>query len=193
MSEAISNNDVILWALYELGGTDHFVDVEDVFLKAFEIAPRRFCWRTRSDLVDYKKCSLALGELGRRIPRPLINQGQYMRMISLEGQHWIEENFDRLAEELGKDREVRATRRRSTGRLLSQVLRSSVYITWMSNGEMTAEKWKVAELLKCTPDNAKSVFQDRVTTLRSAAYSAGHEEVLRFLDQLVNDRKEWFE
>lgn len=193
MSEAIANNDVILWALYELGGADQFVDVEDVFLKAFEIAPRRFCWRTRPDLVDYKKCSLALGELGRRIPRPLINQGEYMRMISIEGQQWIEENFERLAEELGKDRDVRATRRRSTGRLLSQVVRSPVYIAWLSDGEMTAEKWKVAELLKCAPDNAKSVFQERVNTLKSAAYSAGQSEVLAFLEQLVNDRKEWFE
>jgi hypothetical protein len=193
VSDVISNNDVILWALYELGGAEQFVDVEEVFLKAFELAPRRFCWRIRADLVDYKKCSLALGELGRRTPRPLINQGEYMRMISIEGQKWIEENFDRLAEELGKDRDVRATRRRSTGRLLSQVLRSPVYTAWLNNGEMTSEKWKVAELLRCAPDNTKSVFQERVNTLRSVAYSSGHEEVLRFLDQMVSDRREWFE
>jgi hypothetical protein len=39
--EPVTNSDVFLWALYELGGADEFVDVEEAFIKAFELAPLR--------------------------------------------------------------------------------------------------------------------------------------------------------
>jgi hypothetical protein len=193
MSESsVSNNEVILWALYELGGSDHFVDVEDVFLRAFELAPIRFSWRTRKDLVDYKKCSLALGALGRQVPRPIVNQGEYFRMVSVEGQKWIEENFDRLADELGKDRDVKAPRSRSTTRLVTQILKSELYEEWRQSGELPTDKWKVALMLRCSPDSARAVYQERIETLRSAAYASGHTEILEFLDQLKAQRREWF-
>lgn len=59
-TEPVTNSDVFLWALFELGGADEFVDVEAVFIKAFELAPLRLSWRTRPDLPDLKKCSKAL-------------------------------------------------------------------------------------------------------------------------------------
>ena len=191
-SDSISNNDVILWAFYELGASEEFVDVEDVFLRAFELAPLRFAWRTREDLVDYKKCSLALGALGRQIPRPLINRGEYFRMISVAGQEWIEENFERLAEELGHDRSIKAPKSRNTSRLVAQLTKSDLYESWTKDHLITADKWRVAIALRCSPDSAASVFRDRLETLRSAAYSSGHTEILKFLDQLQAERKEWF-
>ena len=32
-AETTTNFDVILWALYDLGGDEKFVDIEDIFLK----------------------------------------------------------------------------------------------------------------------------------------------------------------
>jgi hypothetical protein len=193
VTDSIANSEeIILWALYDLGGAEQFVDVEDVFIRAFELAPKRLCWRTRPELINFKTCSLAEGALGRQTPKLLIKQGDYMRKISVDGLKWIEENFDRLAEELAKDRVVRATRRRSTSKLLTQVQRSPVYTNWLRTQEITGEKWRVAELLRCSPDNASSIFQDRITTLQSVAYAAGHAEVMKFLDELSSQRKEWF-
>ena len=37
----------LLWALYELGGAEEFVDVEAVQLEAFRIAPLRFAGSSR--------------------------------------------------------------------------------------------------------------------------------------------------
>lgn len=59
-SEPVTNSDVFLWALFELGGGDDFVDVEAVYIRAFQLAPLRLSWRTRDDLPDLKKCSKAL-------------------------------------------------------------------------------------------------------------------------------------
>jgi len=55
-----NNDDLLVWALHLLGGAERWVDVEELYLKAFELAPARLSWRTRPDLPDYKKCAKAL-------------------------------------------------------------------------------------------------------------------------------------
>jgi hypothetical protein len=53
-SETVANADIFLWALFELGGSDKFDDVEAVFLKAFELAPQRLSLRTNTQIPDLK-------------------------------------------------------------------------------------------------------------------------------------------
>jgi hypothetical protein len=190
--ELVTNSDVFLWALYELGGADEFIDVEDVFFKAFELAPLRLSWRTRSELPDLKKCSKALRDAEGREPHLLVKKGAEMRRLTVEGQKWIEDNFDRLAEALGSDSLVRAPRTRVPARLVSQALQSVVFTTWSETGAITNEKWRVAEMLRCSPDSSRAVFRDRLETLRGAAYSAGRLDALEFFDALAKERADWF-
>jgi len=63
--DEVANWEIFLWAVYQLGGSSHFVDIEDVSYECFKIAPARFGWRTRPELPDYKKCTKALQEAGR--------------------------------------------------------------------------------------------------------------------------------
>jgi hypothetical protein len=191
-SEPVTNSDIFLWALYELGGADEFVDVETAFIKAFELAPLRLSWRTRQDLPDLKKCSKALRDAEGREPKLLVKNGAEMRRLTVEGQRWIEENFDRLAESLGGDRLVRASRTRVPSRLVGHALQSPVFTTWNETRAITEHKWRVAEMLRCSPDSSRSVFRDRLETLRSAAYSAGRLDALAFFDALVKERADWF-
>lgn len=191
-AEPVTNSDAFLWALYELGGADEFIDVENVFFRAFELAPLRLSWRTRSDLPDLKKCSKALRDAEGREPRLLVKKGAEMRRLTVEGQQWIEDNFDRLAEALGGERVVSAPRTRVPSRLVSQALQSAVFATWTETATITDEKWRVAEMLRCSPDSSRAVFRDRLETLRGAAYSAGRLDALGFLDALAAERADWF-
>jgi hypothetical protein len=191
-TEPVTNSDAFLWALYELGGADEFIDVEDAFLKAFELVPLRLSWRTRSDLPDLKKCSKALRDAEGREPPLLVKQGAEMRRLTVEGQRWIEDNFDRLAEALGPDRVVRAPRTRVPSRLVSRALQSPVFTAWSDTSILTEEKWRVAEMLRCSPDSPRAVFSDRLETLRGAAYSSGRLDALEFLDALAKERPDWF-
>lgn len=190
--EPVTNSDVFLWALYELGGADDFVDVEDVFFKAFDLAPLRLSWRTRADLPDLKKCSKALRDAEGREPPLLVKKGAEMRRLTVEGQQWIERNFSRLAEALGGDGPVRAPQTRVPSRLVSQALHGQVFKMWAEAGVITEEKWKVAEMLRCSPDSSRTVFRDRLETLRGAAYSTGHLDALQFFDALGTERSDWF-
>jgi hypothetical protein len=190
--EKISTNDILLWAFYELGASEDFIDVEAAFIRAFEIAPMRFSWRTRDDLVNFKTCSLALGALGRQIPRPLIDRGEYFRMISANGQQWLEENHDRLIKELERGSVNKASNRRNTSRLLTQLKNSDVYVDWNKSKTIAPDKWKIAVVLRCSPDSATSVFNNRIEVLRSASKAAGDIEITEFLNQLFESKKDWF-
>ena len=190
--EPVTNSDVFLWALYELGGDEKFVDVEDVFVRAFELAPLRLSWRTRRDLPDLKKCSKALRDAEGRGPQLLIKQGPEMRGRTVKGQQWIEDNFARLAEALRGDRVVQAPRTRFPSRLVSQALRTKVFGLWQDSRTVTGEKWRVAEMLRCSPDSPRAVFRERLEALRAAAYSAGRHDALEFLDSLADQRADWF-
>lgn len=191
-TETTTNLDVILWALYDLGGDEKFVDIEDIFLKAFEIAPLRLSWRTHKELPDMKKCYKALNDTERQQPNLILKQGPERRRLTAEGQKWIEKNFDRLADALGGDRKVHAPRIRLPSRLVNQALRSDVFNLWKEDGSITNDKWRVAEMLRCLPDSAQKVFRERLESLRSAAYSSGHLEALDFFDAIVEQHPDWF-
>lgn len=190
--EPVTNSDVFLWALYELGGAETFIDVEEVFIRAFKLAPLRLSWRTQPDLPDLKKCSKALRDAEGRKPKLLVKQGPEMRRLTVEGQKWIENNFDRLAESLNSDRVVQAPRTRVPARLVNEALQSEAFRLWQQSGVVTNEKWRVAEILRCSPDSSRTVFHERLETLRSAAYATGRFDALAFLDVLAKERTAWF-
>jgi hypothetical protein len=190
--EQVTNPEVFVWALYDLDGANNFVDVEEIFLRAFEIAPLRFAWRTRAEIPDLKRCSKALQEAEAWSPKLFVKKGPEMRKLTVEGQQWIEENFDRLAAVLGSDAVVRAPRLRLPSRLIAQALQSSIYADWQLNKVISGDRWRVAEMLRCSPDSSRRVFADRLETLRSAAYSAGRLDVLEFFDAVLTQHSDWF-
>jgi len=191
--EEITNWEVFLWSLYELGGAEGYIDVEDVFLRSFEIAPSRLSWRTRDDLPDYKKCSKALRDAEARRPRLLIKAGGgHRRQLSAEGQSWIESNRARLGDVLSPGRTVQEPRSRPRARHLAELETSDAFSNWVSGGGVIEDKWRAAELLHCSPDSAPDVWQSRIQVLRAAANAGGKVEVLEFLEELVRVRNSWF-
>ena len=86
-------------------------------MAAFELAPMQFCWRTRQDLPDLKKCSKALRDAEARTPALLAKSSdRYKRQLTPEGFRWIEENQARLEAGLERgasQRPVRNTQKTS--------------------------------------------------------------------------------
>lgn len=191
--EGITNSDIFLWALYDLGGSSEFVDVEAVFLKCFEIAPQRFAWRTRDDLPDYKKCSKALRDAEARRPPLLVKTGDsFGRQLSVQGQKWVEANGERLRARLTPGRVVQEPRQRPRSRMLAEAEQAAAFEEWQADGVVPAEKWRIAELLRCSPDSDAAVWRNRLDTLRAAAYAADRKALLEFLDAVANKHTDWF-
>jgi len=52
MDKPFSNFEIMTFAVYLLGGDSHYVDTEDVAIKANELAPGRFTWRKYPDQIN---------------------------------------------------------------------------------------------------------------------------------------------
>lgn len=193
-SDEITNSEVFLWALSALGGATVFVDVEDVFLKCFELAPRRFAWRTRDNLPDYKKCAKALRDAETRRPRLLVKTGDGLRrQLTVEGQQWVAKNEQRMLAIVHGGKAVQEPRSRPRVRMLAEVERSDSFRRWVTEGVLPAEKWQVAELLRCSPDSDRRIWRERLSVLRAAANGADRAQLLKFLDDVAATYPDWFE
>ena len=191
--EEIPNWNVVLWALYELGGSDDFVDIELVFSRCFDLAPQRLSWRTRPDLPDFKKCAKALQEAEARRPSLLVKTGDtFGRQLSVHGQKWIDANAKRLRAQLKSGQVVQEPKRRPRSRMLAEAEQAPVFAEWRVEQAAPIEKWKMAELLRCSPDSNVAVWRNRLATLRAAANAADRRDLLKFLDVVAATHTDWF-
>lgn len=189
----IANWEIFVWALAELDGAHRMVDVEEVFVRCFEIAPLRFAWRTRADLPDYKKCSKALRDAEARRPALLIKTGdRFGRRLTVAGQEWVAASQPRRQTHFATGRNVSEPRQRPRSKLLNEVEDSELFQQWIDAAVIPSEKWRVADLLKCSPDSSQRIWTERFQTLRSAAFVAEKTEILRFLDDLKSAHPDWF-
>ena len=191
-NKELANWEIFVWALYLLGAESGLIDIEDVYEKCYEIAPNRFAWRTKK-YPDSKKCNKALQEAGIRDPKLLTKTSDgWKRQLTVEGQEWVKKNTRRMGKMLGEDQVVQEPRQRPTAKLLAELERSQEYSAWRSDGTVPEEKWRLAELLHCSPDSDAAVWRNRIEMLRSTANKAGKKNVLRFLDEAVKRYPEWF-
>jgi hypothetical protein len=197
-----SNADLFLWALALAGGRDGYVDIEDVYWKCFELAPKRFGWRTRPEIPDLQKISvarrdaikkqaaagvelIAAQEADVRVGRPV---PAYNWRLTALGSEWIEANASRLNRLYGGGAVPAPPRRADEARLRS-IRTSSTFQTWQSEGEVKAEIWELADLLECSPASPSEVWRLRLDSLQIASDSDGNDELLGFVAALRNKLK----
>lgn len=190
--EEVTNSELFLWALHRRGGGSRFVDVEEVFLECFSLAPARLSWRTRPDLPDYKKCSKGLRDAESRRPALLVKtKDGYKRQLTVEGVEWIKANARRLGKILDGKSVVPEPKRRPRTRLLAEARQSQAFSDWKNKEQISEKKWLVADLFRCSPDSAPDLWRERLEVLRNAAY-ATDPEFLDFLNALHNEHHDWF-
>ena len=62
MSKSLSNYEIVTLATYLLGGSSLVVDIEDIAVKASQIAPGRFAWRKYPNQINIDYVGSALRE-----------------------------------------------------------------------------------------------------------------------------------
>ena len=64
----LTNIDLVTLAVGRLGGASSPVDLEDVAIEAYELAPSRFCWKKYPEQIDIGAVRYALKDAGSRKP-----------------------------------------------------------------------------------------------------------------------------
>jgi hypothetical protein len=180
-----ANNEIFLWALYLLGGIDRKVDVEDIYLKAFELAPLRLGWRTRPDIPNFKKAHHALSDVENRAGIGfLIKLGANYRQLSPQGAAWIEENHTKMEELFSGDTKVAAAQKSDTSRLARKLQQSAAWKLWSNNEDVPIAH--LASALECSTFSSQEVWAARIASLTAAGKSTNNDEILDFA-AFVND------
>jgi len=187
----IDNPDIIPIALDDLGGAGRFIDVEDLFMRCFEIAPERFSWR-KHKIPNYKILSKALRDFEEKHPGLLIKTPDGLkRQLSAEGIKWLRKRMPRYRKLLDSS-EARPPSRRPSQRILNELSRNPIFLSYLDGSDLSLDKYRVADLLLCSPDSPTSVWRERLETFKSAAQDSNRRDLIRFLDTILLSHPEWF-
>jgi hypothetical protein len=181
-----NNPELLIWALYLLGGSDTFVDVEDLFIKSFELAPARLSWRTRQDIPDYKKCSKALQEVEDHKRSQLSNlfekNGPYKRKLSSAGVEWATNHAKALAA-LYSEGVVPSASVQEDSKMLRSVTESAPFEMFLLDDQSELNLYEISDLFRCLPDADFAIWTQRFDRIRNAATRNGNTRVLSFVER----------
>jgi len=175
-----NNNDVFVWALYLLGGASRNVDVEEIYLKAFEIAPLRFGWRTKPEIPNFKKTSKALQSVEAATHVGLLQKlGPNYRRLTPEGVSWIEAYIEIFKNTYSINRIVDAPANSELARQFKELQNTG---SWKKHIEgKTFRIEELAQAFRCSPSSSDKIWQDRFADLHQLARLIQDEKLTSFL------------
>jgi hypothetical protein len=87
----LGNPHIVTIAVAKLGGLREPIDIEDIAIEAFNIAPTRFCWRKFPDRIDLRTIYDSLKDATRLDPPLLKGGARRGYMLTPEGKAWTEQ------------------------------------------------------------------------------------------------------
>ena len=183
-SSSHNNADLLVWACFTAGGFERWLDVEELYLKAFELGPRRLSWRTRSDIPDYKKCAKALQEL--EDPKRsdhlglFLKNGRYSRKLSDDGRAWCTVHGEHL-ERLYGGGQVKPQLTSDSSRIVTRIEKSSAFKQFMVSKIDIIETWLIAEAIECLPDSSVAVWSASLDRVQAAGVVCNRDDVCEFV------------
>jgi hypothetical protein len=192
-SPEANNQDVFVWALYLLGGADKDVDVEEIYLKCFELAPARLGWRTHPEIPDYKKTSKALQSIEATTHVGLLHRPhKYSRRLTLEGIKWVEAYKEILEKNYSKAIVLASKTTNQHERKRHELKKSDAWAKFLMDPS-TVEISDAAAALQCSAASPMSVWSGRVNDLRRTGDLLSDDSILNFADfveaQFISGRK----
>jgi hypothetical protein len=167
-----------------LGGSERDVDVEEIYLKCFELAPARLGWRTRPDLPDYKKAAKALQSVEAKTHRGLVHRADSLhRRLTPLGIDWVERHLDLLSEVYSGEAPVAASNTNENERQRRQVRSSSAWHTWATGQQI--DFVELADALECGTASPLSVWEGRLHEVSRAAQVLSDVELGRFASDMT--------
>lgn len=174
--------EILLIALHRVGGDQQMVEVETAFIEAHKLARERFSWRTQ-DIPEIKKLSKALRDADAKGKNYMTGSGN-RRQLTAAGLEWIEAHETEVG--LLNDPTTRLGQARSTiGHImLKRVLKSPEYASWKVHHNQAIERWRLANIFKCSPDSPPETWLSRLEQTGAAAHAEGRRDVREFVDSL---------
>jgi len=181
MPEQLSVLDYVLVALLRLGGDTAMIDIEDVAVEAYTIAPERFRWR-RHDYPNLEFVRVATGGSTKDAGRLLLREGPG-RMLTVEGVARARAAMARI--DAGPGTRDDTLRRKD----LADVARMEAhpaFAAWRERGVDGPDAVDLADLARCSLSTPLTVFEDRLRRAQAVAAHWNRGELARFLGEAAD-------
>ena len=196
MAAELSNREVVVYALYLLGGATTRQHTEDIALKCFELLPSAFSWVKYPQFPDKDIVRVALTDAHKEKFKVLVegrtgqSRGQYRRrdqrprtdgwILTDSGFRWVEENLQRL-KQIG---ELTRDHRQQNLKFLRRVRQHDAFKSFETLGdEFEPSIGALAELLRCRTDADPDVWEERFDKISKNAKFAGQADILAFVEK----------
>jgi hypothetical protein len=97
-SESYTNVELVTLAIYLLGGSANAIDVEDVAVEAYKLAPQRFSWKKYTDQIDIKIVQYSIQGACKEKPGYVNGGAKFGYMLTKAGLSWAEQNANQTEE-----------------------------------------------------------------------------------------------
>lgn len=189
--DAPTNVDVVTYALAELQGGRKPVHLEQIAVKAHELAPGSFRWDLDefADFVDKDKVRVSLTdaekpEKGALVQGVGVRRGGHSKRSDLwrltaNGAKWVLDSAERV--QVGVSGPSPRFKKGKADELRRRLTRSPLFEEFEGTKAVSADPYAFTDLLECSPDAADSVVLQRLDELRAQTQMLEEPELLAFL------------
>lgn len=191
-AEPVSNVDIVVLVLNDLGGVEKVIHSEDVAAGAFGIAPARFGWRLekyrKSGWPDKYVAKTALDDAKKPENGELV-EGSYALDLAKDGWRltpagvrWIREHADRVRRALRLAAPPEITKKEAD-RFLRGIREQRLFRDFTGTGSLDSSAiYHFADLLSCSPDASPEVIGAKFRRLRAIAERVQDRQVIKFFE-----------
>lgn len=181
-----NQTDIFVYSLYLLGGDRKDIDVEDIFVKCWELAPVKFRWRTR-EWCDYKKISKALQSCEAATHVGMILKiNKYSRRLSEKGIAWVKDNEPDLVKTY-REKKVTPNKGGGLDRIRRDFQKHPLWQQWVIGNCVNWDISNFASILSCYSGCTSDQWKSRILDLKNIAVAFSDKDLLGFVDWAENE------
>jgi hypothetical protein len=182
--DRMSVGDYALLALHNLGGGEHDVDIEDIAVEAFRLAPSMFSWRRYKQFPSLEVVRIGFRNLeGARSDHYVVSHRGHNRMLTSAGIRRAREVRELFG--LAAVAPIEAALRRPVNRDLARMTGHPAYKRWKESGTVHLDQLDLGDLVHMVSGAPTSAYHDALLRAQSQATSLGHVDLAAFLDDCL--------
>lgn len=190
MKPQLSNIDVALLALYDLGGAQKAIHAEDVALRCWKLVPERFSWKKYREFPDVEPARFALedaakpryGELARLVLRKIAGKPQAHWMLTAAGVEYVHAHMEQFQALMAAPARI-AAHHTESDQLVFSLEKHAAFKKYAATGTCdSVEPYEFTDMLRCSLDASPKVLRGRLESLKARLAAARKPKVIDFLE-----------
>jgi hypothetical protein len=195
-NDELTNIDIVLYALFRLGGYKHKVHTEEIAYEAYKLAKDRFGWRLTKfrelDFPDKEPVRISLMDAAKEKYGSLVEGRSGVESTGKEvdgwtftpdGARWMRDQINRIESNLGTDQPKIS--KKDADRFIKQMKSEALFKSFTQNKLTKESRYLFTEMLNASPDAPKSIIVTKFRRMQSTAELVGNTEIVNFLNACI--------